>query len=76
MMARRSSQFFISRATSKVPPVIHGVDAQVGAQHQGVRLRTIGVPFRLVKNVDLLDDGTLLIGQERPVAPRPARRQP
>src|SRR6266566_4721868 len=62
------SQLLIGGPTDKVPAVIDGVDAQVGPQHKRVRLRAISIlAFRLVKNVDLLDDGALLIGQEAPL---------
>src|SRR5205807_1317706 len=62
------SQLLGGGSTNKVPAVIDGVDAQVGPQDKCVWLRTIGVlAFRLVKNVDLLDDRPLLIRQEGPL---------
>src|SRR5258708_15665289 len=61
--AQITSQLFSSRAANEVPAVIDGVDAQVWPQHKRVRLCAIGIlAFRLVENVDLLDDGPLFVG--------------
>jgi hypothetical protein len=57
------SQFLVGGTTHKVPAIVDFVNAQVGPKYKGVRLRPIGVlPLRLVENVDLLDDGPLLVG--------------
>src|SRR6266849_8141217 len=69
------SQFLVGRTTHKVPPVIDLDDVQIRAQDKGVRLRAIGVlPLRLIKNVDLFDEGPLLIGQERPLCSQPSTK--
>jgi hypothetical protein len=41
--AQVDSQFFVGRATDKVPAVIDRVDAQIWSQHERVGLRSIGV---------------------------------
>ncbi len=55
--AQIAPQFLIAGRPTKYQPLWKSVAAQIGVQHKGVRLRTIGIfPLGLVENVDLLDD--------------------